>query len=100
MSLAPLIELIHSSTQDSWSERNRTAFEALFGSPDGRYPKPAAKVVTLRAPEMSADSGVRFAAYIHPSNPPSGPYSGLSFVIFPVADAPCLVGLVVGTQGL
>ena len=100
MSLDPLLEIIHSSAQDSWSERNRSAFDALFGSPEGRYPKPAAKAVTLRAPEMSADSGVPFAAYIHPSNPPSGPYSGLSFVIFPVTDAPCLVGLVVGTQGL
>lgn len=49
---------------------------------------------------MNADSGVPFAAYIHPSNPPSGPYSGLSFVIFPVPDQPCLIGLVVGTQGL
>jgi 5-methylcytosine-specific restriction protein B len=49
---------------------------------------------------MSADSGVPFAAYIHPSNPSSGPYSGLSFVIFPVPDQPCLVGMVVGTQGL
>src|SRR5436305_1987575 len=100
MSLAPLVELIDSSTQDSWPERNKAAFEALFGSVEGRYPKPAAKSVTLRAPGMSADSGVPFAAYIHPSNPPSGPYSGLSFVIFPVPDAPALVGLVVGTQGL
>jgi 5-methylcytosine-specific restriction enzyme B len=100
MSLAPLLEIIHSSTQDSWSERNRAAFEGLFGSPEGRYPKLAEKAVTPRAPEMSADSGVPFAAYIHPSNPTSGPYSGLSFVIFPVANAPCLVGLVVGTQGL
>jgi 5-methylcytosine-specific restriction protein B len=100
MSLAPLLEIIQSSSQDSWSERNKAAFEAMFGSPEGRYPKQAAKAVTLRAPEMSVDSGVPFAAYIHPSNPPSGPYSGLSFVIFPVADAPCLIGLVVGTQGL
>jgi 5-methylcytosine-specific restriction protein B len=100
MSLGPLLEIIHSTTQDSWSERNKRAFEALFGSPEGRYPKPAAKTVTLRAPEMSGDSGVSFAAYIHPSNPPSGPYSGLSFVIFPVAGGPCLIGLVVGTQGL
>jgi 5-methylcytosine-specific restriction enzyme B len=46
---------------------------------------------------MSADSGVPFAAYIHPSNPPSGGYSGLSFAIFPVPDQPCMVGLVVGT---
>jgi 5-methylcytosine-specific restriction enzyme B len=43
---------------------------------------------------------VPFAAYIHPSNPTRGAYGGLSFVIFPVADAPCLVGLGVGTQGL
>ena len=49
---------------------------------------------------MSADSGVPFAAYVHPSNPPSGPYSGLSFVIFPVPEQPALIGLVVGTQGL
>src|SRR5215469_10643681 len=100
MSLAPLLEIIHSAAQSSWSERNKTAFDALFGSPEGRYPRPAAKSVTLRAPEMSADSGVPFAAYIHPSNPPQGAYSGLSFVIFPVPDGPCLVGLVVGTQGL
>src|SRR5579871_3382950 len=100
MSLAPLIEIIYSSTQDSWSKRNQEAFEALFRSPEGRYPKPAAKAVTLRSPEIAADSGVPFAAYIHPSNPPSGPYSGLSFVIFPIPDEPCLVGLVIGTQGL
>jgi 5-methylcytosine-specific restriction enzyme B len=49
---------------------------------------------------MSPDSGVPFAAYIHPSNPASGPYSGLSFVIFPVPEEPCLVGLGIGTQGL
>ena len=100
MSITPLLDIIYPSRQDSWAERNKAAFSAMFGSPDGRYPKPAAKVVTLRAPEMSPDAGVPFAAYIHPSNPPSGPYSGLSFVIFPVADQPCLVGLVVGTQGL
>jgi 5-methylcytosine-specific restriction enzyme B len=100
MSLSLLLEIIHSHSQDSWAQRNKAAFEALFGSPDGRFPKSAAKAVTLRAPEMSADSGVPFAAYIHPSNPPSGPYSGLSFVIFPVPDRPCLIGLVVGTQGL
>lgn len=100
MGLVPLLTIVHSQQQDSWSERNKAAFESLFGSPDGRYPKPASKAVTLRAPEMNADSGVRFAAYIHPSNPPSGPYSGLSFVIFPIPDAPCLIALVVGTQGL
>lgn len=100
MSIAPLIEVVHAGTQDSWTERNKTAFENLFGTPGGRYSKAAEKSVTVRAPGMSSDTGVPFAAYIHPSNPPSGPYSGLSFVIFPVPDQPCLLGMVVGTQGL
>ena len=100
MSLDPLVQLVHSLAQGEWSKRNDEAFRALFGSPEGRYPKAAEKSVTLRAPEMSQDSGVPFAAYIHPSNPTKGAYGGFSFVIFPSAEVPCLVGLVVGTQGL
>ncbi|HEX4170632.1 MAG TPA: AAA family ATPase [Bryobacteraceae bacterium] len=100
MSIQLLLEIAHSFKQESWSERNKAAFDALFGSPGGRYPKQSSKTLTVRAPEMSADSGVPFAAYIHPQNPASGPYSGLSFVIFPVPDQPCLIGMVVGTQGL
>ena len=100
MSLTPLLELIHEPKPDSWPEVNERAFAALFGSPDGRYAKAAEKTVTLRAPKISAESGVPFSAFIHPSNPPSGAYSGLSFVTFPVPDAPCLFGLVVGTGGL
>jgi 5-methylcytosine-specific restriction protein B len=100
MSLQPLLDIINTGKTDRWTERNKAAFQSLFGSPGGRYPKPAQDKVTLRAPEMAADSGVPFAAYIHPSNPPSGPYSGLSFVIFPVPEQPCLIGMVVGTQGL
>jgi len=41
-----------------------------------------------------------FAAWIHPSNPDSGPYSGLSLVVFPIAAGRCLLGIVVETQGL
>src|SRR5208283_81454 len=100
MSLVPLLDIIHSHQLENWNARNKKAFDALFGSPEGRYSKLAAKELTVRAPEMNADSGVPFAAYIHPSNPASGPYSGLSFVVFPVPDQPCLIGMVVGTQGL
>ena|ERR1700693_4131410 len=100
MSLTALLDIIHSNQLDAWTARNRAAFDALFGSVDGRYPKQAMKDLIVRAPEMSTDSGVPFAGYIHPSNPTSGPYSGLSFVIFPVPDHPCLIGMVVGTQGL
>lgn len=100
MSIQALTEIVHSLKQESWSERNKAAFETLFGSPGGRYPKQSLKALTVRAPGMSGDSGVPFAAYIHPQNPPSGPYSGLSFVMFPASDHPCLIGMVVGTQGL
>ncbi len=98
MSLELLVEIIHSGNLDSWKERNQKALAALFGS---RYPKRAEKSIKLRAPDMQgSDSGVPFAAYIDPSNPDAGAYSGMSFVIFPVKGAPCLVGMVVGTQGL
>ena len=100
MSLDLLVQIIHSQRQDDWNDRNKAAFEALFGAEDGRYPRSAQKCVALRAPEMSPETGVPFAAYIHPSNPNSGPYSGFSFVVFPCPNEPCLVGLVVGTQGL
>jgi 5-methylcytosine-specific restriction protein B len=99
MSMDALVGIIHNPPAD-WTEANNAAFKTLFGAPGGRYPKGAEKTVTVRAPDISRDTGVPFAAYIHPANPKSGPYGGLSFVIFPVSDAPCLVGLGVGTQGL
>ena len=49
---------------------------------------------------MDMESKVRFAAYIDSSNPDKGAYGGMSFVLFPAHQRPCLVGLVVGTQGL
>jgi 5-methylcytosine-specific restriction protein B len=94
-----LVDVIHSTTLDSWKERNEKALAALFGM---RYSKRAEKSVTLRAPEMKGgnDAGVPYAAYIHPSNADAGAYGGMSFVIFPVEGAPCLVAMVIGTQGL
>jgi len=97
MSLDALVEIIHKPSLEGWAEANRAAFEALFGTPAGRYPKAAEKSTSLRAPSQLE---VPYAAYIHSANPTSGAYGGLSFVIFPVADTPCLIGLVVGTQGL
>jgi 5-methylcytosine-specific restriction protein B len=94
-----LIEIIQSSPSD-WTGSNQQAFEELFGVQDGRYPSRAKESVKLRAPKMSTGDGVSFAAYIHPANPDSGAYGGMSFVIFPVEGAPCLVAIVVGTQGL
>ena len=100
MNLDLLVQIIHSSNRDDWKSRNTQAFDGLFGSPDGRFSAAAKQSVSLRAPAMDPESGVPFAAYIHPSNPTSGQYSGLSFVIFPVPQQPCLIGLLIGTSGL
>lgn len=100
MNTESLLDLVLLPDQKSWAERAKSAFPTLFGSPDGRYPKAAEKIVSVRAPGISAETGVPFAALIHPENPTSGAYSGLSFVLFPVPEGPCLIGLVVGTNGL
>ncbi len=100
MATSLLVDLVHSGNLDGWTNRNKEAFTSLFGVPNGRYPKSAINELSLRAPEMNNDSGVPFASYIHPSNPNSGPFSGLSFTMFPVPDHPCMFGMVVGTQGL
>lgn len=93
-----VVEIVHSGTLDSWKERNEAALAGLFGT---RYAKRAEKAVALRAPDMrGSDSGVPYAAYIHPSNADSGAYGGMSFVIFPVEGESCLIAMVIGTQGL
>lgn len=94
-----LIDIIHTSRTENWHEKNETAFDNLFGT-GGRYAEKARKTVMLRAPEFKGDTGVPFASYIHPSNPDSGQFGGMCFVIFPIADGPCLVALGIGTQGL
>jgi 5-methylcytosine-specific restriction protein B len=95
-----LIKLIQTLATADWQTRCRAAFDELYSAKGGRYPDRAQKVAAQRAPEFKADTGVPFGALIHPSNPDSGPYGGMSFVVFPTPDVPCLVGLVVGTQGL
>lgn len=95
-----LIKIIHEPSLDTWASDNQQAFAALFGSNGGRYSTWAQNDVKLRAPQFSGSSGVPFAAYIHPANPDSGAYGGMSFVVFPIENAPCLIGLVIGTQGL
>jgi len=87
-----------------WPKRMREGFDELYGSSGGRYPASAKSLVEVRAPERQGsteDIGVPFAALIHPSNPKSGPYGGMSIAIFPGDDeSPCLLSFVVGTNGL
>lgn len=80
----------------SWHEKSREAFEELF---DVRYPVKAKTGLQFRTPKMGEDN-VAFSAIIHSSNPSSGAYSGMSFVLFPISDGPPLIALGIGTQGL
>ncbi len=98
MSLTSLLDIVYSGNLDNWKDRNEKALGGLLGGAHGRYKKDAERDFLLRAPEAIAE--VPFTAYIHPSNPKSGAYSGMSFAIFPLADQPALITLVVGTQGL
>jgi len=94
-----LLDVVMNPPLDNWKDANREAFDQLFGSSGGRYPKRAKDEVILRAPK----GNIPFSAYIAPSNPSSGPYGGMSFVIFPPDEeeaGSCLVSFVVGTQGL
>ena len=93
-----LVELIYATLDKHWSVNAEDGFEALFGSSGGRYPTYAQKKFKVRTSGMNTK--VPFAALIHPSNPDSGPYGGMSFVIFPQQEQPALFGLVLGTQGL
>ncbi len=83
-----------------WQEKSKEFFMSLFGSSGGIFPGNAQKHVKLRAPDINIDVGVPFSALIQQSNPDSGPYGGMSFVLFPVEEGPALLAMVVGTQGI
>lgn len=94
--------IVERGYSNGWPDRFKEGFEQLFGQSGGRYPESARKTVIARAPATpeSDEKFVSFAALIHPSNPGSGAYGGTSLAVFPGEDAPCLISLVVGTNGL
>ena len=96
--LEALVAIVnHSGMVADWKDSNAIAFAKLFGA-GARYEQATTKTVKLRAPDLvAADAGVPYAAFIHPSNQDGGPYSGMSFVVFPVEGSRCLVSLVLGT---
>ena len=97
-----LSAILETHYSNEWPKRFEAGFEALFGGDGGRYPDSAKNKVTLRAPSLpEANAGiVPFGALIHSSNPSSGAYGGTSLAVFPGDDVPCLISLVVGTNGL
>jgi 5-methylcytosine-specific restriction protein B len=97
-----LTTILERRYSNEWPHKFEAAFNDLFGRDAGRYPESAKRELKLRkpAPPEEREGIVPFAALIHPSNPDSGAYGGTSFAVFPGDDAPCLITLVVGTNGL
>jgi 5-methylcytosine-specific restriction enzyme B len=97
MSLENLVDLIHETNvklDKSWTDRNQAILDGLARD---RYGARAQGSTKLQAPSTTE---IPFAAYIHPDNAGSGAYTGMSFVLFPQAGEPSLIGLLVGTNGL
>jgi len=93
--------------RDEWESCAREAFSEALGERYPRMPdltdrRAEDRRFALRVNSDSKPGAVPYAALIAPEQATSGPYGGMSFVLFP-ADAPgqpALVGMVVGTHGL
>jgi 5-methylcytosine-specific restriction protein B len=100
-----LVDVIMGGLETAPKDGLRPAMEALFGD---RYQQRHFDKAMLRdayalassKPGEEGDSGVPYAGFINPENPPSGPYGGTSVVWFPTANNGSLIGFGVGTRGL
>lgn len=99
--LKDLSEIIRLGLEGYPKDGLKSAMSALFGD---RYQKRDFVPTMLRDAYGLAnegdDSGVPYAGFICPDNPPSGPYGGTSLVWFPTKEFGTLIGFVVGTRGL
>lgn len=84
----------------------RDLLASLFGTRyykrhfDDKADKTAIRDVLKSGSGEDADQVVPFAGFLHPDNPPSGPYGGMSLVWFPSEGSGSLLSLIVGTRGL
>jgi 5-methylcytosine-specific restriction protein B len=91
-----LLEFVYARL-DGMGER---AKEVLTGWALERYGARWEKRMQLRVNGNPSEDAAPYAALIPAGQPKSGPYGGMSFVLFPSAAAPAWIGLVVGTNGL
>ena len=92
---------------ETWASDSESALEELFGGATGRYPTSAKKEIQTRTPKYPPGAPAPFSAIIHESNPSSGGYGGMSFVILPVeqpednqTEIYPMIAMITGTQGL
>lgn len=98
--LADLIAGGLTANCDELAAKTEAAIGAMFGE---RYR--AKSQHALRTALMPGDRNVAFAGLLHPDNPSSGVYGGMSLIWFPIADdeagdACSLMTFVCGTRGL
>jgi 5-methylcytosine-specific restriction enzyme B len=104
-----IVDVIYAG-RAGWAEKKvRRAFNDAIRA---RYPRIGdltlkandEKKFQLRVNSQTDGNAVPFAALIAPEQATSGPYGGMSLVVFPPDDddpgAPCLLAMVVGTHGL
>jgi 5-methylcytosine-specific restriction protein B len=101
-----LLKLIYSPRSD-WDQLARAAFNTEVSV---RYPRVgdltdkrgSEKRFQLRVNSDTKDGAVPYAALIPPDQELSGPYGGMSFVMFPADDVgnPAVLAMGVGTNGL
>ena len=96
-----IVNLIKEPWQEGWHEKARQVFEDFLKNGE-RYYKKAVDSLQIRCNKQNPNNKneVPYLALINENNPASGPYGGMSFVVFPTLGSPCLFGMVVGTQGL
>lgn len=101
-----LLDLVY-TPRSKWDESIRSAFNTVLKArylrvQDLTDRKNDEKRFQLRLNPKLADGSVPYVALIAPGQEQSGPYGGMSFVIFPADEdgKPALIGMVVGTNGL
>ncbi len=105
----PLVDLVYQPLE-AWDADARGAFAAALAP---RYQRVTVDALEdprgegerrfqIRINASTKDANIPFAAVIGPDQERSGPYGGMSFVVFPSKEQgrPAILGLVVGTNGL
>ena len=101
-----LIDLVWRPANE-WEAHGRASFNSALKQ---RYPyihdltdaKNDERRFQLRLNGDTKEGAIPYAALIGPEQDRSGPYGGMSFVLFPhtASDEPALIGMVIGTLGL
>jgi 5-methylcytosine-specific restriction protein B len=92
-----LLEFIYQPLDEGWGKK---AEEALTTFAARRYGARWEKRMQLRVNGSPAEEAAPYAALIPAGQPRTGPYGGMSFVLFPSSTAPAWIALGVGTNGL